>query len=138
MIKLPKWAESYLDDNECPGCGIALSKCEIISVGIRKSSEGKPRLCFDAMCPDCGQKCSTTLVTTFDLDAEQLAGEIWAAYGGDSIIEIIEKADLGGGARAKESFQKEFDDLKRFLATNDSFEDFMRHCGLSDREINNP
>jgi hypothetical protein len=138
MIKLPKWAESYLDDNKCPACGTGLSKCEIISVGIRKSSEGKPRLCFEALCHDCGQKCSTTLVTTFDLEAEQLAGEIWAAYGGDSIVEIVDRHNATRNHSASVEFGKDCDALVSFMKDHDSFEDLMRYCGLSDREIRDP
>lgn len=138
MIKLPKWAEIYLDDNECPGCGEKLSNSEIVSVGIRKASDGKPRLCFDSLCHECDQKCSTTLVTSFDLEAEQLASEILAAYSGESMIEIVSSRKMLPPGRAAEEFDKDFESLKRFMADNDSFEEFMRHCGLSDREIRNP
>jgi hypothetical protein len=138
VIKLPKWAKVYLEDNECPGCGAKLSESEIVSVGIRKASDGKPRLCFDSMCNECDQKCSTTLVTSFDLEAEQIAAEILAAYGGESMIEIVSGRKMLPPGRAAEEFEKDFESLKRFMAQNDSFEEFMRHCGLSDREINNP
>jgi hypothetical protein len=138
MIKLPKWAEIYLDDNDCPGCGAKLSSSEIVSVGIRIASDGKPRLCFDSMCHECDQKCSTTLVTSFDLAAEQLAAEILAAYSGESMIEIVSSRKMLPPGRAAEEFEKDCESLRKFMEDNDSFEEFMRHCGLSDREIRNP
>lgn len=138
MIRLPKWAQIYLDDNSCPECGDALSNSEIISVGIRKASDGKPRLCFDSLCNFCGQRCSTTLVTSFDLEPEQIAMEILAAYQGESMIEIVSGRRALPPGRAHESFAKDCEALKKFLSENDSFEDFMRHCGISDKEIKNP
>jgi hypothetical protein len=90
------------------------------------------------MCHECDQKCSTTLVTSFDLEAEQLAAEILAAYSGESMIEIVSSRKMLTPGRAAEEFEKDCESLRKFMEDNDSFEEFMRHCGLSDREIRDP
>lgn len=138
VIKLPKWAELYLSDNSCPSCGELLSNAEIVSVGIRKASDGKPRLCFDTVCHSCEQRCSTTLVTSFDLEPEQLASEILAAYSGNSIVEIVGSRKMLPPGSSSEEFRKECESFIEFLRGNDDFVEFMRHCGLSDQEIRNP
>ena len=138
MIKLTHWAEVYLHDNNCPNCGEKLSNSELVSVGIKKSQDGKPRLCFDSVCRKCSERCSTTLVTSFDLEAHQLASEILSAYGGESIFEVVHERKLLPPGRGKEEFDKDFEHLKEFMKSNDCFYSFLKFCGLSDREIKNP
>lgn len=138
MIKLPHWAEIYLDDNGCPNCGEKLSSAELLSVGIRKSQDGKPRLCFDSVCQKCNERCSTTLVTNFDLEAHQLVSEILSAYGGESMIEVVQNRKFLPPGRDREEFEKDFERFKEFMNSNNCFYNLLKFCGLSDREIRNP
>jgi hypothetical protein len=144
MLRLPEWAQKFIDDKECPHCGHFLKSCKILHMGIKLKSEEDPSdgccLCFDARCKKCENIAYTTIVTDINFSALQIANEIYKAL--QDIIVVKSTRKKGNRSISREIHKKKYKipesesvELKKFLQQNDDYETFLKFIGVSDFEI---
>jgi hypothetical protein len=144
MLRLPEWAQKFIENKECPYCGHFLKNCKILHMGIKLRSEEKLNdgccLCFDARCKKCENIASTTIVTDINFSALQIANEIYKALEELSVVKSSKKKN--NKISSKEIHKKKYKipdsesgELKKFLQLNDDYESFLKFIGVSDFEI---
>jgi len=144
MLRLPEWAQKFIENKECPYCGHFLKSCKILHMGIKLRSEEKPSdgccLCFDARCKKCENIASTTIVTDINFSSLQIANEIYKALEDLSVVKSTGKKSNRNVSREiyKKKYkipESESGELKKFLKHNDDYETFLKFIGVSDFEI---
>jgi|688.fasta_scaffold164876_5 hypothetical protein len=144
MLRLPEWAQKFIENKECPYCGHFLKNCKILHMGIKLRSEEKFNdgccLCFDARCKKCENIASTTIVTDVNFSALQIANEIYKALEDFSVVKSTKKKNnknvpIDTYYKKYKIPDSESSELKKFLQQNDDYESFLKFIGVSDFEI---
>lgn len=131
MIPLPDWAKPFLNNRDCPHCSHPTSERGVIGSGIRQRdlNELNPDersfiMTFEYLCENCGKK-SIWLAEPGN-NANGLKSIFLAIS--DAFDNRIIEADKVVPSKIS---NKEIMELRKFLRSENDFEDFLRFIGMN-------
>lgn len=131
MLKLPYWANDFLNTKDCPYCKGNMGNSFITHIGVKLHKDTKPCLYFESRCNVCEKIAHTTIFTDVNLTSSQIASEIYHGICGDSFNKNIfieeDKKSI--------AFENEILSLKYYLQHHDDHNEFLKFIGLTDKEI---
>jgi len=133
MLKLPYWANDFLQTKECPYCKCSMADSVITHIGVKLHKETRPCLYFESRCKFCDKIAHTTIFTDITLTPSQIASEIYHGMSGSE-----ESKNIFIEEKHKEAaFDNEIKVLKSYLNSNSDHLEFLKFIGLTDQEIKN-
>ena len=123
---MPKWMLNILESKSCSKCDHPISKTNVIAVGIRQvdGSEDKTTLYSEHCCSSCRKRFITSFAREYQESVEDIC------Y---MLIENMQKQrslkksqGLSNNVHNGEISDKEVKDLKKFMSSTDSHQEFMR------------
>lgn len=131
MLKLPYWANDFLNTKECPYCKSNMGNSFITHIGVKLHKDIKPCLYFESRCKVCEKIAHTTIFTDVNLTSAQIVSEIYHGISGHSESKnIFIEED-----KRSMAFENDILTLKYYMQYNDDHNEFLKFIGLTDQEI---